>query len=124
MKNKVLYEIPIYSSNLDKDPIVLSQDMNMKIELVGPDDENRLRKVLIQFTSVLCYKYTSERFTPKLYNSYDKIVELMDSEWLDELKKLNKEDFNYWNPKHYVLYLDGVGMFQFVAQSYEVIEYE
>ena len=30
----------------------------------------------------------------------------------------------YWNPKHYIMYLDGVGMFQFIAQGYEVIEYE
>lgn len=124
MKNEIVYEIPVYSSNLDKDPLILSQDMNMKIELVGVDDENRLRKISIQFNSVICYKYTLSRFTPKLYDSYDKIVELVDSDWLMELKKLNEEDFNYWNPKHYVLYLDGIGLFQFISQNYEVVDHE
>ncbi|MDE6203809.1 MAG: hypothetical protein K2G19_10080, partial [Lachnospiraceae bacterium] len=71
-----------------------------------------------------CNKHISARFTPKLFNSYDRIVELVDSEWLVELKDVNKEDFNYWNPKHYIMYLDEIGMFQFIARGYEVIEHE
>ena len=61
------------------------------------------------------------RFTSELYDSYDRIVELIDSEWLVELKDVSKEDINYWNPKHYIMYLDGGGMFHFTAQGYEVI---
>lgn len=122
MKNEIKYELPVYSSSLERDPIIWSEDMNMKIELIGADNENRIRKIRIQFNSVLCNKHTSARFTPKLHDSYDKIVELVESEWLTELKKLNEEDFNYWQPKHYIIYLDGVGMFQFIAQSYEVVE--
>lgn len=124
MKNEIKYELPIYSSNLEGDPILFSEDMNMKIELMGVDDKNRSRKISIKFNSVICNKYTSARFTPDLYDSYDKIVELIDSEWLEELKKLNEEDFYYWQPKHYIIYLDGVGMFQFIAQNYEVVEHE
>lgn len=48
----------------------------------------------------------------------------MDSEWLEELKGINEEDYNYWKPKHYIMYLDEVGMFQFIAQGFEVIENE
>lgn len=124
MKNEIRYELPIFSSSLNSDPIIKSEDMNVKIGLVGTDEENRLRKILIQFDSVICNKHTSARFTPKLYDSYDRIVELTGSEWLEELRIINEEDFNYWNPKHYVLYLDGVGMFQFIAQGYEVKENE
>ena len=60
------------------------------------------------------------RFTSELYDAYDKVVEVIDSEWLEELKKVNEEDFSYWKPKHYILYLDGFGMYQFIAQSLEV----
>lgn len=124
MKNEIRYELPIFSSSLNSDPIIKSEDMNVKIGLVGTDEENRLRKILIQFNNSICNKHTSARFTPKLYDSYDRIVELTDSEWLKELRLINEEDFNYWQPKHYILYLDGVGMFEFIAQGYEVKEDE
>lgn len=124
MNSEIKYELPIFSSNLEKDPVVESKDMNVGIELIGVDEENGLRKIVIMFNSVICSKHTSARFTPKLYDSYDRVVELVDSEWLEELKGINEEDYNYWKPKHYIMYLDGVGMFQFIAQGYEVIENE
>lgn len=124
MTSEIKYELPIFSSSLEKEPIIDYKDLNMKIELIGTDAENRLRRIKIKFNSVLCNKHTSARFTPKLYESYDRIVELADSEWLTELKNINKEYFNYWNLKHYIIYLDGFGMYQFIAQGYEVVEYE
>ncbi len=87
----------------------------MEIKLIGMDEQNKLRKIVIRFNSVLCNKHTSARFTPKSYESYDRIVELVDSEWLMALREVNKGDFNYWNPKYYIMYLDGVGMFQFIS---------
>lgn len=124
MISEIKYELPIFSSSLEKEPIIESKDLNIKIELMGTDEENRLRRIKIEFNSVLCNKHTSARFTPKLYGSYDRIVELVDSEWLAELENINKEYFNYWNLKHYIIYLDGFGMFEFIAQGYEVVEYE
>ena len=124
MKSEIKYELPVFSSSLEKNPIIEFEDMNMKIELIGMDEESRLRKIVIKFNSVLCNKHVTARFTPILYDSYDRIVELLDSEWLEELKNINKEYFNYWNPKHYIIYLDGAGLFQFIAQGYEVIEHE
>lgn len=124
MKNVIQYELPVFSSSLEQNPVIKSKGMNMEIELIGRDEKSRLRKIDIKFNCVLCNKHTSARFTPKLYNSYDKIVELMDSEWLVELKAVNEEYFSYWNPKHYIIFLDGAGMFQFIAQGYEVIEDE
>lgn len=124
MKSEIKYELPIYSSALEEEPIIISENMDMKMELTGFDDNNELKKVVICFKAVVCHKYTSTRFSPKLYDSYDKIVELIDSEWLEELRKINEEDFNHWRPKHYLLYLDDVGLLQFIAQKFEVIENE
>lgn len=124
MISEIKYELPIYSTTLEKDPVVESKDMDIEIELIGVDEENRLRSIVIRFISVICSKHTSARFTPKLYDSYDRVVELVDSEWLEELKGINEETYNYWKPKHYIMYLDEVGMFQFIAQGFEVIENE
>ncbi len=124
MKSEIKYELPIFSSSLEQNPIIESKDMNMKLELIGVDENNRLKKIEIMFNTVLCNKHTAARFTPKLYDSFDRIVELVDSEWLVELKNINEEEFNYWNLKHYIIYLDEAGMFEFAAQGYKVIENE
>lgn len=83
MISEIKYELPIYSTTLEKDPVVESKDMDIEIELIGVDEE-----------------------------------------WLEELKGINEETYNYWKPKHYIMYLDEVGMFQFIAQGFEVIENE
>lgn len=124
MKSEIKFELPIYSSSLEEDPSIISENMDIKIKLTGYDDDNKLKKIIIYFKSVVCNKFTSTKFTPKLYDSYDKIVELTDSNWLDELRELNEEKFIYWSPKHYLLYLDEVGLFQFIAQDFEVTEDE
>lgn len=124
MINKIRYELPILSSNLTQDPIIRFEDMDVKIEIEGYNEEDKLNKITITFISVLCIKQTSARFTPKIYEAYDRIVELIDSEWLEKLKSVNEGDFNYWNPKHFILYLEGIGMYQFIAQSFEVISNE
>lgn len=124
MKIKIKYELPIFSSALEKNPIIKSKDMNTEIELIGIDEENKLRKIIIKFNRVICNKHVLSGFMSKLYDSYDRIVELVESRWLEELKIINEEEFSYWNPKHYIIYLDEIGMFEFIAQGYEVIEYE
>ena len=94
----------------------------LKIE--GYDNEGKINKVRVEFDSVLCYKKTSARFTPNLYDSYDKVVELLDSDWLNELKAINNEDYNFWKPRHFVLYLDEIGMYEFIACEIDIHEYE
>jgi len=116
-----MYELPMFSSNLIKEPNIRFENMDVKIDIEGYDEEDNLNKITITIISVLCIKKTSARFTPRLYDSYDRIVELIDSEWLKELKEINEEDFNYWKPRHYILYLDGIGMYQFVGQRFEVV---
>ena len=86
----------------------------------GYDENDVICETEIKFISVIAFKQNLPRFTSELYNAYDKVVELIDSKWLKELKKIDKEEFTYWNPKHYILYLDGFGMYQFIAQSLEV----
>ena len=120
MKSEIKYELPMFSSNLENEPQIEFKNMNVKIIIKGYDENDVICETEIKFISVIGFKQTSPRFTPKLYGAYDKVVEVIDSEWLEELKKVNEEDFSYWKPKHYILYLDGFGMYQFIAQSLEV----
>lgn len=120
MKSEIKYELPMFSSNLENEPQIEFKNMNVKITIKGYDENDAICETEIKFISVIGFKQTSSRFTSKLYGAYDKVVEVIDSEWLEELKKINEEDFSFWKPKHYSLYLDGFGMYQFIAQSLEV----
>lgn len=122
MTYKVRYELPVFSQALICNPDVKFEDMNVIMTIRGYDEEDNEKTITVTFVSVLCMKKTSVRFTPELYDSYDKVVELIDSDWLNELKKINENEFGYWKPKHYVLYLGGEGMYQFIAQDFKVID--
>lgn len=122
MTHKVKYELPIFSSTFENDPVIKFQDMDVLIELTGADEENQQRHITIVFKRVVCSKHTSASFTVKLYNSFDTIVELIDSEWLNELKSINNEKYEFWCPRHYIVYFDGIGMLQFIAQDVEIRE--
>lgn len=121
MKNEIRYELPMFSSNLIKEPNIRFENMDVKLDIKGYEEEDDFIKITIIITSVLCIKQIFVRFTSKLYDSYDRIIELIDSEWLKELKEINEEGFNYWKPKHYILYLDGIGMYQFIGQRFGVV---
>ena len=58
-------------------------------------------------------------FTAEMYDAYDTVVEIVDSEWLMTMKKMNETDFNFWQPKDFAVYLDGMGLYQFVAKGFE-----
>ena len=123
MKKEIKYELPMFSSNLAKNPKLRFENMDIKIDIQGYDCEDNFSEITITMRSVLCFKKTSARFTPRLYESYDKIVEIIDSDWLKELIDINEEYFNYWQPKHYILYLDAIGMYQFVGKNFDVCQY-
>ena len=51
MKSKVKYELPIFSSSLEKDPLIRTKDMDMEIELLGADKDGRLKTIIITRTA-------------------------------------------------------------------------
>lgn len=122
--NEVKYELPMFSSNLISEPNIIIKNMDVEIIIEGYDDEELFSRICIKFSSVLGMKHTSARFTPEMYGAYDKIVQLSESEWLKEMQKLNNDDYCYWKPNHYVMYLDGMGLYQFIAKSIEVTKNE
>lgn len=122
MKSNLIYKIPVFSTHIT-DFVLRTDGMDVYLEFEGYDETDALKKVIIKFDTVVCYKHTLSRFTSEFYDiSYEKVVELTGSKWLKKLKKTNPEEFNRWNPKHYVLFLHYEGMYQFMARSCEMKE--
>lgn len=116
---KKIFELPMLSSLLNHEPELLIRGLDISMILDGKDPSDANRHVCLSFKNVLCHKHTSERFTAEMYDAYDTVVEIVDSEWLMTMKKMNETDFNFWQPKHFAVYLDGMGLYQFVAKGFE-----
>jgi len=121
MKSIVQYELKMFSSNLSESPSIVFDGMDIIIDVKGYDDIDKYHECRIKFNSVIGFQYAMAGFTTTL-NSYDKIIEIADSEWIKQYKDTNKEEISYWKPKHYAIYLDEVGLYQFLAQSLYVEE--
>lgn len=58
-------------------------------------------------------------------HSYDKLVEVEDSEWVAELKANTPESFrNQWDMHHYMIFLDSSGCYEIVAESWVALPEE
>lgn len=122
MTTEIRYELPMFSSSIENEPEIEFKNMDIRIKIRGYDEKDFECGIEIKFLTVIGFKQTSARFTPLLYGSYDKIVELIDSDWLREMNSINPDDFSFWKPRHFAFYLDGFGMYQFIAQAFEVSE--
>lgn len=76
----------------------------------------------IAFDAVQAHRHSSEKFLKSLLGSYDCLIEISDSEWIEQLTAINKEIADYWNIKHYAIFLDSHGLYEFIARSYEILE--
>ena len=121
MKADVRYELKMFSANLEVGPEITFNGMDVIIELKGYDDSDNYHECRIKFNSVIGYQYTLAGFTVTL-DSYDRIVEIKDTKWIEQFKEANEQEIGYWNPKHYAIYLDEVGLYQFLAQNFDVEE--
>jgi hypothetical protein len=61
-------------------------------------------------------------------DAYDKLVEILDSEWIKEIlletKSRRERSGEEWELHHYLLYLDGSGCIEVVAGSWKVLKEE
>ena len=86
---KKIFELPMLSSLLNHEPELLIRGLDISMILDGKDLSDANRHVCLSFKNVLCHKHTSERFTAEMYDAYDTVVEIVDSEWLMTMKKMN-----------------------------------
>ncbi|MDY0093178.1 MAG: hypothetical protein RBT80_10825 [Candidatus Vecturithrix sp.] len=81
----------------------------------------------IQFTKVRAHHHVAEIYCPawKIECSYDTVVEILDSPWADELKKLASENQrDAWVLHHYMIYFDSDGCFEVIAAAWDILPEE
>lgn len=78
----------------------------------------------IKFNQVSAFRKRGERCCSAWHieGAYDTLVEVEGSSWLAEMTNDVPELYRAnWKPHHYMIYLDSVGCFEFLAQSWEAL---
>lgn len=120
---KKLWQLPVTSSELVDGGVKLFLQENIaNIMFEYYDENNNVSKSGILFEAVEAQKCTSEMFTEYLSGTFDCLVEIDDSKWVKQLRKLNQEIVDYWQLKHYAIFIKSYGFFEFAARNYRIIE--
>lgn len=81
----------------------------------------------IRFVKALATRTRAERCctTWHIENAYDFLIEVTESPWVEELRRHTAPHWRHdQEMHHYMIYLDSVGCFEVVSESYEALSEE
>ncbi len=125
MKVKELWKFPVPSTAIADGGVQLLYPGGDALLLFDYYDESKNDAIFnsgISFKMAQAHRHRSEMFTNTLMDAYDCLVEVTDSDWVDEFKRINKEIADYWDIKHYAIFLKSCGLFEFIASDYSILE--
>lgn len=126
MENKVLYELPMFSTLLSVSPEVELRGMNVDITLRGYDDDDNFYTVILKFHGVFEFTKTYSNFAD-YGKAYDRVLEIIDSNRLQQLRLNNHQLFDALQRsdtplRHFNLLLDSYDAYNIICSSFEVID--
>lgn len=125
MNDKKLWEFPVPSTNIAEGGVVLvypGGNAYLLFDYYNDTTDEVILNSGIMFNSVQAHRHTSEKFLKSLRNSYDCLIEIVNSEWVNEFYEINKDIAKFWDLKHYAIFLDSNGLFEFLARDYRILE--
>ena len=78
----------------------------------------------ITFSRVAAVRTRAERCCQPWHieGAYDTLVEVEDSQWVDEIRADTQKMWREtWQMHHYMIYLDSVGCFEVIAESWDAL---
>ncbi len=119
---KILYELPVHS-HAPNDAVSFWDFVRFEIIPRGACFRSG-----IQFKGVVAQRLRGENCaTPWHHEADDKLVEVEDSVWLKEIYDDTYESWRHlWRQEkhHYMIYLDELGAFEVIADSWELMPEE
>lgn len=124
MSSNDSWQFPVPSNCINNGVTLYFRGANaiMKFDYFDEERDDRKFNGGITFEAVMSHRHSSEKFTKSIGAAYDTLIEITDSKWIDELKEISPEWAEYWKIKHYAIYLDGYGMYEFAARDFNVMQ--
>lgn len=122
--NKTLWTFPVPSNCIYTGVKLIHEKAKIKLifDYYDEDNDDKVFNGQIEFESVIAHRHTTEKFTNFIKGTYDNLCEISESEWLSHFEKLSPEWASTNQLRHYAIYLDSYGLYEFVAGDYEVGE--
>ena len=117
---KVLYQLPVASTEFSFEAILYGNEIRF-----GYVADSLERFGGIRFKRTWAKRTRSENACTVWHidGVYDTLVEIEDSSWVAEVQaetiERQRKLGESWNMHHYMIYLDSVGCFEFLAESWE-----
>jgi len=128
LDKKNLYQVPVASTDFVADAYY-EQGHPTAIRYYYRRDGANYRSG-IQFTRVRSTRTRAESSCTAWHveGAYDTLVEVVNSTWVQELQLETSETQasmgEHWKMHHYMLYLDSVGCFEIIAETWEALPEE
>ena len=125
MKSNELWKFPVPSTCIAEGGVKLfypGGDAWLLFDYYDEEKNDAIFNSGIVFDAVQAHRHTTEKFTKFIEGTYDCLIEIVDSKWIEELRGHNKEIADFWGIKHYVIFLDSNGLFEFAARGYKILE--
>lgn len=120
---KPLHTVPVASTDFVTEAYWDGKGMSPAIRFSYKKDDAEYRTG-IAFSRVLAFRKRAERCCKAWHieGAYDTLVEVEDSSWVEEMRADTNEHWrNKWAMHHYMIYLDSVGCFEAIAESWRAL---
>ena len=124
MRAEKLWEFPVPSTCIAEGGVKLiypGGDAWLLFDYYDESKEDAVFNSGILFDAVQAHRHASEKFQFSS-EAQDTLVEIKDSEWVAQLREKNKKIADFWNIKHYAIFLDSNGLYEFIARDYRILE--
>jgi len=121
MKAKELWRIPVPSTEVQGEQLLCTgAEALLRFDYCDVEKNEAMFTAGIFFDAVVGFKHDSEGFAATLMDAYDRLVEIVDSDWVAEYRKTNPRIADLFDIKHYAIFLKSCGLYEFIAKSHAI----
>ncbi|HET6428028.1 MAG TPA: hypothetical protein VFJ30_06450 [Phycisphaerae bacterium] len=119
---KPIYEVPVPSTDFTMEAMLCGDTIRFGYRKQKTDYKGGIR-----FRGILATRTRAERCCKPWHieQTYDTLAEVEESSWVEEMGADTEERWrDAWEMHHFIIYLDSVGCFELIAESWEAVAEE
>src|ERR1035437_9238490 len=123
MNSKELWKIPVPSTAVGRAQMLYAgADALLRFDYSDEAHNDMEFNTGIIFKTVFGFRHDSEGFAMTVMDAYDRLVEIVDSDWTAEYRKTNPRIANLFDIKHYAIFLKSCGLYEFISKDYTILK--